>query len=145
MVTGPTIVRSEAHALRTTPELRLDVERTIAFYRRVVRMLATIAMTHWPELGSLNALKQPMALEALLHPTSKRPVVRYAVVSKVLGKMPSYLRRAAISHALGLVSSYLSNYDLWLDGEIGGEKREIGAKPPRFGLSNVFHPCMVGT
>jgi putative transposase len=64
--------------------------------------LLNMLRAHWPELGSLNVLKQPMALEALLHPTSKRPVVRYDVVSKVLGKMPTYLRRAAISHALGL-------------------------------------------
>ena len=71
-----TIVRTESHRLSTSPALRADVERTIAFYRRVVRMAATVAMTHWPELGRLRAKERQMALEALIHPTKDRPQVR---------------------------------------------------------------------
>jgi putative transposase len=61
----------------------------------------------------------------------------------MLGKMPSYLRRAAIEHAFGAVASFLSSYDNWLDGEIGGKKRAVGARPPRLGFSNVF-PSLYG-
>jgi hypothetical protein len=87
---GPKIIRSEAHALRMNHATRMDVERTIAFYRRVLKMVSTIAMTHWPEIGSLTGNEPAKALERLIHPTSKRPTIRYAVVSRALGKMPSY-------------------------------------------------------
>lgn len=138
-----TIVRTETHALSTSPALRQDVERTVAFYRRVVRMSATVAMTHWPELGALRNKERQMALEALFHATKERPVVRYAVLGRALGKMPSYLRRAALHAALGAVSSFLSNYSLWLEGEIGGKKREVGSRAPRLGYSGVF-PSLYG-
>jgi hypothetical protein len=98
------IVRTESHALATTPALRADVERTVAFYRRAVRMAATVAMTHWPELGRLRTKERQMALESMFHPTKDRPLVRYPVFGRALGKMPSYLRRAALHAALGAVS-----------------------------------------
>lgn len=139
-----TIVRTESHRLSTSPALRADVERTIAFYRRVVRMAATVAMTHWPELGRLRAKERQMALEALIHPTKDRPQVRYPMLGRALGKMPSYLRRAALHAALGSVSSFLENYSNWLDGHIGGKARAIGARPPRLGVSNVFPPLYGG-
>lgn len=139
---GPKIIRSEAHALRMNHAMRMDVERTIAFYRRVVKMASTIAMTHWPEIGSLTGNEPAKSLERLIHPTSKRPIIRYAVVSRALGKMPSYLRRAALEHAVGCVSSFLSNYSNWIDA-LNDKSRAMGAKPPKLGFSNVF-PSLYG-
>lgn len=135
------LIRTEAHALSTTPEVRADVERTIAAYRRAVRALSGVFMTHWPMLA--NAKSKCQALESLFHVTRHRPVVRYAVLDRMLGKMPSYLRRAAIEHAYGGVSSFLSNYSNWLDAEIGGKPRALGARPPRLGFSGVF-PSLYG-
>jgi putative transposase len=141
------VIRTETHALSTSPALRADAERTIALYRRAVRMAATVAMTHWPELGALRSKERQMALEAKFHATKDRPVVRYAVLGQALGKMPSYLRRAALHAALGAVSSFLSNYSNWLDGDAvgkaAGTKRAVGARPPRLGFSNVF-PSLYG-
>lgn len=137
------LVRSELHALSISPVEREDVRRTIAFYRRAVRLAATIAMTHWDELGGLRENARQMALEALFHATKERPQVKYPVLDRALGKMPSYLRRAALHHALGLVASFLSNYDNFLDGEMGGKARKEGARPPRLGLSNVY-PSLYG-
>ena len=48
-------------------------------------------------------------------------------------KMPSYLRRAAIQHALGSVSSYETRMDLW---EKSGEK----AGKPRLAYENHAMP-----
>ena len=142
------IIRTESHALSTTPELRGDVERTVAFYRRVVRLTATVAMTHWPAIGGLRSMERQMALEALFHATKDRPVVRYPMLGAALGKMPSYLRRAALNAALGAVSSFLSNYDNWVTGSAAGKKvgtpRELGSRPPKLGFSNVFPPLYGG-
>jgi hypothetical protein len=33
------VIRTESHALVTSPEVRADIERTIAAYRRAVRAL----------------------------------------------------------------------------------------------------------
>lgn len=133
------LIRTEAHALATSPVVRADVARTVAVYRRAVRMLATVALTHWPELAPLRSQERMRDLEALIHPTKQRPTVRYALVSRALGRMPSYLRRAALNAALGVTSSYLSNYNLWLDDTT----RERGSRPPQLGLSNVF-PSLYG-
>lgn len=135
------VIRCESHDLATSPEVRDDIERTIVFYRRVVRALCTVLMTHWPELARAKSKSQ--AVEAMLHPTVKRPVVKYSVVSRMLGKMPSYLRRAAIEYAYGAVSSFQSNWDNFLDGEVGGKPREQGARGPRLGLSGVY-PSLYG-
>lgn len=140
---GLTIIRTESHALPMSPALRDDVERTIARFRRAVRMAATVAVTHWPELGPLKSQERQMALEALFHATQDRPLVKYPVLDRVFGKMPSYLRRAALSAAIGAVSSFLSNYDNFLEGAVGGKERKVGAKPPRLGFSNVF-PSLYG-
>lgn len=78
-----TIIRTESHQLSTSSTLRGDIDCTIEFYRRVVRLSATVAMTHWPELGPLRSQERQMALEALIHPTTKRPNVRYGVLDKM--------------------------------------------------------------
>ena len=113
--------------------------RTIAHYRRVVRAAATIALTHWAELGPEAQKERLTRLEQLVHATKSRPSVRYALMNRVLGQMPSYLRRAALNAAMGVVSSYLSNYNNWLDDA----ERDRGTRPPRLGFSNVY-PSLYG-
>lgn len=135
------IIRAETHALVTSHEVRADIARTIDAYRRAVRAISTVFLTHWPEVSQAKSKCQ--AAEALFHATAKRPVVRYPVLDRMLGKMPSYLRRAAIEHAYGAVSSFLSNWDNFLDGEAGGQARPTGARSPRLGLSGVF-PSLYG-
>jgi putative transposase len=134
----PKLIRSESHELPSTPDLRADVARTIALYRKTVRALSTVIMTHWPALAVAPSIC--FSIESLFHPTAKRPQVQYAVLGRMLGKMPSYLRRAAIEAAHGAVSSYLSNYSNWLDDE----ERERGSRPPRLGISNVNPPLYGG-
>ena len=131
------LIRAEQHLLATTPEIRADMARTVAHYRRVVRALATLILTHWPSIAT--AKSKCGAVEALCHATAKRPGVRYPVFARLFGQMPSYLRRAAIEAAYGVVSSYRSNYDNWLDDP----DRARGARPPRLGFSNV-NPSLYG-
>lgn len=136
------IIRAESHALTTTPEIRADVERTITAYRRAVRAISGVLFVHWDEVS--QAKSKCAATEALFHFTAARPVVHYPVLDRMLGKMPSYLRRAAIEAAYGAVSSFLSNWSNFLDGEIGGKSRGLGARAPRIGVSNVFPPLYGG-
>ena len=157
------IVRSEQHALITTPAVRADMARTLVHYRRVVRLYATIAQANWSALGPLSKKERLTYFESLVHATKARPEVKYPVMRRVLGQMPSYLRRAAIHAALGVVSSYLSNHNNWLDktpvyrpvvlkvpgkkrpkqAPLGDNERVLGGRPPRLGFSNVY-PSLYG-
>jgi IS605 OrfB family transposase len=135
-------VRSEQHKLQARPDEREDMARTIQFYRRAVRMLCGVLMVHWPEIS--KSPSQCQFVESLFHFTNNRPVVKYPVLDRALGKMPSYLRRAAIESALGAVSSFMSNWSNFLDGEMAGKARKEGCRPPRLGISNVFPPLYGG-
>ena len=153
------IIRTEYHGLATTAETREAMLRTLTAYRRVVRLCATIALTHWDELGALASHPRQVALEQLIHVTQKRPSVRYTLMRRVLGQMPSYLRRAALTAALGVVASYLSNYANWLDktpiarpapvkgkrrAPLADDERDLGGRPPRLGFTNVYPPLYGG-
>jgi putative transposase len=108
------IVRSESHDLTVNAQTRSDVARTIKAYQRIVQMVATISVTHWPEIQALPSIEWQGFVENLIHPTALNPDVKYPMVHRALGKMPSYLRRAAITTGTGAAASFLSNYDNWL-------------------------------
>lgn len=135
------LIRTETHALATSPQIRADIERTITAYRRAVRALSGVLMVHWGDIS--HGKVKCASIETLFHRTAKRPQVRYPVLDRMLGKMPSYLRRAAIEHAHGAVASFLSNWSHFLDGRIGGRARDEGDRPPRLGFSAVF-PSLYG-
>jgi hypothetical protein len=75
-------------------------------------------------------------LNVCFTPRPSAPVVRYAILRRQLGKMPSTLRRAAIDAAYGAVSAYLSHYSNWLDDTA----RARGSRAPRLGISHVNAP-----
>jgi IS605 OrfB family transposase len=138
---APVIFRSEAHALRTSPAVREDVERTVAAFRRAVRGLCGVMLVHWDEIS--HGKVKCASIEGLFHKTALRPDVKYPALDRLFGKMPSYLRRAAIEQAHGAVSSFLSNWSNFLGGQIAGRAREEGARSPRLGLNDVF-PSLYG-
>lgn len=95
---------------------------TIKLYRQAVSELVTIINAEWDSIkvayndGKLQAQR---AVEVMVHATSNHPTPKYNFDKKFY-KMPTYLRRAAISCALGSVSSYQSNYVAWVNnGKIG--------------------------
>ena len=59
--------------------------------------------------------------EHLVHETKKNRA-RFAF-DRHFPKMPSYLRRAAIQHALGSVSSYQTRLGLWGKGDLSGKPK----------------------
>ena len=86
----------------------------------------------WEELAEIpDAKRRFNAAEHLVHTTKKNPA-RFDFDLR-FPKMPSYLRRAAIQHALGSVSSYETRMDLW---EKSGEK----AGKPRLAYENHAMP-----
>ncbi|WP_293082230.1 transposase [Moorena sp. SIO3H5] len=124
--------------LNPTTEQRMLLSQTIKVYRRICRYLVGIVFTHWPELGKLSSEEQTPRVEGLMHASAKRPEVKYPQINRVFHKFPSYYRRAAISFAIGQVSSYMTRYRDW---QAGNRKRR-DAKPPRFNPNAGCYPTL---
>ena len=77
-----------------------------------------------------DAKRRFNAAEHLVH-TTKKNIARFGFDLR-FPKMPSYLRRSAIQHALGTVSSYETRMELW-------EKEGKRAGKPRLVLKTM--PC----
>ena len=83
----------------------IPIRHTLALYREAVRCLTEIYETVWTELSMIDQIKRRFnEAEHLVHETKKNHA-RFDFDAR-FPKMPSYLRRAAIQHALGSVSSY---------------------------------------
>lgn len=128
------IIRSDS------PAQREALAGTLTLYRRLVRDLMSVAFTHWPCVGSSEGNAVVLIMEGLMHPTSKRPSVRYSYFHRRYYKFPSYLRRVAIMDAIGQVRSFLSRYGHWLDGQ----RRFPHARPPKLTASTHTFPSLYG-
>ena len=101
----------------------IPIRQTLEIYRSAVSYLIGIYVKVWEELAEIpDAKRRFNAAEHLVHTTKKNHAcfdfdIRFP-------KMPSYLRRSAIQHALGTVSSYKTRLDLWekTDGKSGKPK-----------------------
>mgnify|MGYP001249875086 FL=1 len=101
----------------------IPIRQTLEIYRSAVSYLIGIYVQVWEELAEIpDAKRRFNAAEHLVHTTKKNHAcfdfdIRFS-------KMPSYLRRSAIRHALGTVSSYKTRLDLWekTDGKSGKPK-----------------------
>ena len=110
---------------------------TVAIYRKAVDYLIDVCTVNWDDVSDIgSSLRKQRYIETLVHATKENPNPVYDFDSKFY-KMPSYLRRGAISEAIGKVSSYKSNLANW-------NKNPIGKEPsvPKAGL--VF-PSMYRT
>ena len=112
-------------------------KQTIAIYRSAVDYLIAACHENWESISRIEgSLNRQRYVETLVHATKDNSNPKYDFDSKFY-KMPSYLRRGAISEAIGKVSSYKSNLANW-------NKNPIGKEPsvPKAGL--VF-PSMYRT
>jgi len=99
----------------------IPIRQTLEIYRQAVSYLTEIYEQVWAELKMIpEAKKRFNAAEHLIH-TTKKNHARFDFDIR-FPKMPSYLRRAAIQHALGSVSSYESRMEQWeAAGELSGK------------------------
>ena len=98
----------------------IPIRQTLDIYRSAVGYLTEIYEQVWEDLERIPETKKRFnEAEHLIH-TTKKNQARFSFDLHFL-KMPSYLRRAAIQHALGTVSSYKTRLSLWeKSGQTGG-------------------------
>ena len=90
----------------------IPLRQTLGIYRSAVCYLTEVYGKVWEELSVIpDAKRRFNAAEHLVH-TTKKNIARFGFDLR-FPKMPSYLRRSAIQHALGTVSSYEARMELW--------------------------------
>ena len=103
----------------------IPIRQTLDVYRSAVSYLTEIYEQVWEELERiLETKKRFNEAEHLIH-TTKKNQARFDFDIR-FPKMPSYLRRAAIQHALGSISSYKTRMGMWEKlGQIGGKPKLV--------------------
>lgn len=107
---------------------------TVEVYRKAVDFFMSVCIKEWNVISSFSSVHvQMMYIENMCHATKTYPEPKYDFDS-MFYKMPSYIRRSAITEAIGKVSSYKSNLANW-------EKSPKG-KRPRPGTSGRSFPTL---
>lgn len=130
------ILRTDKWPLQATLHQQSLMRSTVSEYRLFCRALSIVVLNNWPKLSQATSFAA--AVERLMHPTAKNPRPRHLYFIDRFYKFPSYLRRAAIEFVKGQVSSYLTRYDAWLDGE----RSSPTAKPPVFNPVAGCYPAL---
>ena len=95
----------------------IPVRQTMEIYRQAVSYLTEIYAQVWEELREIPETKKRFnTAEHMVHMTKKN-TARFDFDLR-FPKMPSYLRRSAIQHALGSVSSYETRLGQWKENGV---------------------------
>lgn len=107
---------------------------TVVLYREAVDFFIQVCLSEWENISVIQgSLAQQRFIEVSTHRTKKNPDPKYDF-DREFYKFPSYLRRAAITKALGFVSSYKSNL-------VNYERNPVG-KPPAEPKAGFSYPAM---
>ena len=113
---------------------------TLKIYRKAVRVLALFYDTVWDDLSAVKEEKKRFnRAEHMVHSTKRNRAVYD--FDCLFPKMPSYLRRSAITHALGTVSSYRTRLAQWEEGGRRGKSPVLGERThamPVFYRGNMY-------
>ena len=122
---------TSSYAMKLTGDLKA-LENSIRIYRDALHCVIPIVDAHWNELESFEYTKHRMTyIEKLIHSTDEHQA-RYDFDEK-FPKFPSYLRRAVLNCAIGLVSSYRSNLANW--------EKDPKGQAPQLSLTHYAYPA----
>ena len=122
---------TSSYKMKLTGDLKA-LENSIRIYRDAIHFAIPIVDAHWDEMKDFEYSNQRMMyVENLVHSTAKN-YARYDF-DKEFPKFPSYLRRAVLNQALGIVSSYRSNLENW--------EKDLKGQAPQLGLTHYAYPA----
>lgn len=108
------------------------LDDSIVIYRETLRFVIPIVDAHWNEMKEFNSDKFRMSyIENLIHNTQGNEAI-YSF-DKNFPKFPTYLRRATLNKAIGIVSSYRSNLENW--------EKEPNGQAPKLSLIHYTYPA----
>ena len=120
------------------------IEPTIRIYREALSFVIDVCYKEkagWLTLGGKDRYN---FIEKLIHVTSKNPNPKYIEFDKKFYKMPTYFRRSIVSKAIGIVNSYLSLYNRYIDKKTKAlhEGKKFTDKPPRLSYNHYSFPVL---
>ena len=122
---------TSSYGMKLTGDLNA-LENSIRIYRDALHFVIPIVNTHWDEVTDFEYSNQRMMyIEKLVHST-KNNQARYDFDIE-FPKFPTYLRRAVLNCALGIVSSYRSNLADW--------EKEPKGQAPQLSLTHYAYPA----
>ena len=108
------------------------LENSIRIYRDALHFVIPIVDMHWDEVKDFEYSNQRiMYVEKLIHSTANRQAC-YNFDEK-FPKFPTYLRRAVLNRALGIVSSYRSNLVNW--------EKDPKGQAPQLSFTHYAYPA----
>lgn len=116
---------------------------TLDIYRQAVAYIIDVINKEWVKYIDLTAKERVNLTEKLTHSTKDNPCPLYNF-DDLFYKFPSYLRRSAISDAVGTVSSYhsnLENYNLERYNSISNGQK-FKKQAPKLSLKNFKCPAL---
>jgi hypothetical protein len=138
-------IRTDVWSLSITKEQRNLALLTVAQYRHFLKPLVLIAYWNWDILSELTVKERVNMLEKLIHKTADNPQPKYGWYFELsirnhpsFRKFPSYLRRAAIQDAIGIVSSFVTRWSMWKNRE----RRHSYDKPPKLTAMCNSYPAL---
>jgi IS605 OrfB family transposase len=137
-------VRTDVWELSVGKEQKHQMILTVEEYRRYLNPLVIAINAQWCNLADLTSKERVNVVEKMIHKTTDNPNPKHKYFQSVIGKypsfrkFPSYLRRAAIADAIGIVSSFQSRYYEWQSGV----RKHRTAKPPRLQAMCKTYPAL---
>lgn len=117
---------------------------TLAIYRRFLGRYIKLIDEKWETFGGLSASEAVKPAEAMTHATKNNPNPSHELDGggSEFYKFPSYLRRAAIAEAHGIVSSHRSRLKNWQEKKTWAEhnKKKFFEHPPKLQIKNEAFP-----
>lgn len=109
------------------------IKRTIVIFNEAVNYLIMPIQENYDDIVKLeSSLRKMNYVEKLVHNTRNNKAI-YDFDDKFY-KFPSYLRRSAITKAIGIVSSYMSQIEIWKANNCKGAM-------PKLDKGNHLMPC----
>lgn len=117
-------------------------------YQDAINWLVPIANQHWDQIqqGEKSTDKRGI-LEQLVHKTKTNPTPPHGEFDTLYPNMPSYFRRAALTAAIGDISSWRSNHQRWTDEGKYGDEPKLASKyhqAPAFYKTNMWKTITIG-
>jgi IS605 OrfB family transposase len=137
-------IRTDVWDICINPEQKLEITLTIKEYRRYLFPLVILINAQWANLVNLTTKDKVNAVEKMIHKTANNSNPKHKYFQQIANKypsfrkFPSYLRRAAIADAIGIVSSFQTRYRDWQSGI----RKHKAAKPPRLTAMCKTYPAL---
>lgn len=129
-----------SYAMKLNGDLKA-LDNSIAIYRDALHFVIPIVNTHWDEMEDFKSANYRMSYTEKLVHTTKGNEALYTFDLK-FPKLPTYLRRATLNKAIGIVSSYRSNLANWEEKKVELEsKGEKLPQPPRLETRHYDYPA----